>query len=148
MKVCSKCKISKSASKFGKDKNRPDGLQPRCKKCRKDHYNKVHDGSTTQKNNIINGRIRRSNWKAFMYSLIKDKECIVCGSDDYRVLEHHHRDPSMKFINISDCTTKGFNEHWKQVFIDEIDKCDVLCANCHRIHHYEDRNVVLDITEQ
>jgi hypothetical protein len=34
-KICSTCKIEKDASFFGKDKNRPDGLNPLCKDCKR-----------------------------------------------------------------------------------------------------------------
>lgn len=42
MKICTKCKIRKSKSCFGKHKNHKDGLRYACKKCRREHYKKYY----------------------------------------------------------------------------------------------------------
>ena len=55
-----------------------------------------------------------------------------CGISDWRVIEFHHRDPSQKERAISDMM--GWS--WEKIE-KEIAKCDPLCANCHRILHYE-----------
>lgn len=57
--------------------------------------------------------------------------CIKCGENDWRCLDFHHRDPKTKKFTIS-----GQN-HSKQALMEEIAKCDVLCANCHRKEHIE-----------
>ena len=64
----------------------------------------------------------------------KNKPCRDCGGvfPTY-VMDLHHRDASTKSFNISD--TLG--RHTKQDVIAELDKCDVLCSNCHRIRHYK-----------
>lgn len=58
--------------------------------------------------------------------------CKKCGFDKHpRALEFHHRDPATKFFEIASAITGiGF-----LVFLAEIEKCDVLCANCHAAHH-------------
>lgn len=43
MKTCSRCKEAKSKSEFGKDKSQKDGLQHRCKACRKESNNKYYE---------------------------------------------------------------------------------------------------------
>ncbi|MNT97520.1 hypothetical protein D3C72_2398630 [compost metagenome] len=45
-------------------------------------------------------------------------------------LEFHHRDPAQKDFTFSQVKLKNF-KHVK----DELDKCDLLCANCHREAH-------------
>ena len=56
-------------------------------------------------------------------------KCIRCGYNKYpEVLEFHHRDPSQKDFNVS---SKGHSRSWERVKA-EIEKCDLLCANCHR----------------
>ncbi|MGI8903204.1 MAG: hypothetical protein ACR2IP_06000 [Solirubrobacteraceae bacterium] len=49
-----------------------------------------------------------------------------CGETDPLILEFDHQEN--KLFNIS----KGLRDHNLQVVIDEIGKCDVVCANCHR----------------
>ncbi|MBI4447784.1 hypothetical protein HY643_02295 [Candidatus Woesearchaeota archaeon] len=64
--------------------------------------------------------------------------CKRCGYDKYpEVLEFHHRDPAQKDFNIS---KKGHCRSWKRVE-KEIKKCDLLCANCHREIHVENRRL-------
>jgi hypothetical protein len=42
-KTCSKCGVEKDVGEFGKNKSRKDGLQERCKSCRKEHYEANHE---------------------------------------------------------------------------------------------------------
>ncbi|MFA6022894.1 MAG: hypothetical protein WC781_02280 [Candidatus Pacearchaeota archaeon] len=61
-------------------------------------------------------------------------KCMKCGYSKYpEVLEFHHRNPLQKDFNIS---RKGHCRSWSRVKT-EIEKCDLLCANCHRETHVE-----------
>lgn len=62
--------------------------------------------------------------------LKEDRGCRLCGERDYRCLSFHHRDPREKFRNVSQMLSYS----WKRVQ-EEIDKCDVVCENCHRKCH-------------
>lgn len=63
-------------------------------------------------------------------------KCIRCGYNKYpEVLEFHHKDPSKKEFGIGQ---NGLTRSWKRVE-EEIKKCDLLCANCHREQHIESR---------
>ena len=58
--------------------------------------------------------------------------CKVCGYCQHpKALEFHHRNPSEKSFNIS-CAVTGLGI---VKLLHEMSKCDVLCANCHAIHH-------------
>lgn len=46
-------------------------------------------------------------------------------------LEFHHRDLTQKDFGIS---SRGYTRSWN-VVKQELDKCDILCANCHREVH-------------
>lgn len=59
------------------------------------------------------------------------KACLHCGFDDPRALDFHHRDPDTKEFQIS---TKAWQVSWARLLA-EVEKCDILCANCHRILH-------------
>lgn len=62
----------------------------------------------------------------------KGNRCERCGYDDcLEALEFHHADPSKKDFSIS---SKGYTRSWKRVQL-ELDKCVMLCANCHREVH-------------
>ena len=60
------------------------------------------------------------------------KACIQCGFSDVRAFVFHHRNPEAKTTEISIAYMKGWS--WKRT-LEEIEKCDLLCANCHAIKH-------------
>lgn len=74
---------------------------------------------------------RRIWWEKLKNSLA----CKRCGMADSRCLEFHHRDPATKLFNVS----KAAIACSMKVIMAEVEKCDVLCANCHRIIHWEER---------
>lgn len=61
---------------------------------------------------------------------MKGGKCKCCGFDKhYSALDFHHLDPSQKEFNLS-VTNNGWNKLLK-----EVDKCVLLCSNCHRMIH-------------
>jgi len=66
-------------------------------------------------------------------------KCRSCGIEDPRVLTFHHCDPTQKRMNVSDMSRRGWSIEQLKM---EIEKCEILCANCHLIEHYEDANGV------
>lgn len=54
------------------------------------------------------------------------------------VMDFDHRDPSLKKFELGDALSKVYSI---QLVLDEIAKCDVVCANCHRIRTYASREV-------
>ena len=61
--------------------------------------------------------------------------CIDCGTSDPRVLEFDHVRGEKEFI-LKAAKTKPLN-----IILAEIEKCDVVCANCHRIRTQERINL-------
>jgi len=62
----------------------------------------------------------------------KGGRCQICGySRCVEALEFHHPDPTKKDFGIS---KKGYTRSWEKVK-QEVDKCILLCANCHREFH-------------
>lgn len=60
--------------------------------------------------------------------------CQRCGWNKHPAgLDFHHRDPGEKEICVGYLMTKS----WERI-IAEMRKCDVLCANCHRVEHAEE----------
>ncbi len=59
----------------------------------------------------------------------KGGRCQLCGYDVYPgALDLHHLDPSTKEFGIG---AKGYTRSWEKVK-KELDKCILVCANCHR----------------
>jgi len=62
----------------------------------------------------------------------KGGKCILCEYDKcIQALEFHHRNDNEKVFGIS---AKGYTRAWKKV-VEELDKCVLVCANCHRELH-------------
>lgn len=65
----------------------------------------------------------------------KGGKCEKCGYNKCAAaLDFHHRDPTQKELNIG-----GKAQTWAWARIKaELDKCDLLCSNCHREVHWPD----------
>lgn len=62
--------------------------------------------------------------------------CVMCGFTpqnhvDYAVFDFHHRRPEEKSFRVQPGSNRTL-----EATLAELRKCDVLCANCHRRHHY------------
>lgn len=126
-KVCHVCKIEKAGRDFAKDGSNPDSRAHKCRECTKQYQDSRID--IIQKE----AKDRRTNpkgsrFKAFEY--LTKNGCAHCGESNPVVLEFHHLDPSTKIAGVA--TLVSNSKSWDIVKL-EIDKCIVLCANCHRI---------------
>jgi hypothetical protein len=73
--------------------------------------------------------------RQLLYWTLKCKfTCARCDEADPACLQFHHREPSAKEMNIGNAGRCSSPEK----LLAEIVKCDVLCDNCHRKHHYEE----------
>jgi len=97
-------------------------------------YIKVREQLTVEekrKNNIRYVNKRRKELK-IMSIEYKGGKCSNCGYNRcVRALDFHHLDPSKKNFTIA---SKGYTRSWKKVK-EELDKCVLVCANCHREIH-------------
>ena len=77
----------------------------------------------------VNRRRRELKVKAVEY---KGGKCERCGYDKYvGALQFHHLDPAEKDFGIGH---RGYTASWDKVKA-ELDKCAILCANCHAEEH-------------
>jgi len=80
------------------------------------------------KNNVVLYR-KRLKQRAVDY---KGGSCNLCGYNRcVEALQFHHRDPDQKDFGIA---KSGRCHTWEKVQ-EELDKCDMLCANCHAETH-------------
>lgn len=77
-------------------------------------------------------KARVEELKAKLKEYKQGKSCEFCGENHPACLEFHHKDPSTKTLEVSKASRYGWA--WKQV-LEEIAKCIILCANCHRKWH-------------
>jgi hypothetical protein len=60
-------------------------------------------------------------------------KCNRCPENHPACLEFHHTDPTIKEGNVGESIRKWSTKR----LLAEIEKCEVLCANCHRKEHYK-----------
>ena len=77
---------------------------------------------------------RKAEIRDIVTEIKKQSTCAKCGFSDYRALQFHHRDGQDKKFNIGQVKVSGAGE---KRLMEEIAKCDILCANCHSILHHE-----------
>ena len=135
MKICSKCHLVKPESAyFVKDKV-TGRLHAQCKACYKahrqtyyaEHYAKYKE-AYRQRAKLLRLQ-QREEFRHNMLQYLSNKHCIECKESDVRVLELDHIDPKQKQFSISQAVRLGHK--WNEV-LTELEKCQVLCANCHK----------------
>lgn len=62
--------------------------------------------------------------------------CTDCGENHPATLDFHHVIHDKNHRKVNDLVSDG---HAKPRIMEEIKKCVVLCSNCHRKHHHEER---------
>jgi hypothetical protein len=81
-------------------------------------------------------RKRRKDRRAWFDEIVNKLSCVKCGENHPGCLDFHHRDPGTKDGAIGHMLNDFTS---KELILAEMKKCDVLCANCHRKHHHEER---------
>jgi hypothetical protein len=81
-----------------------------------------------------NARLTRI--KAFLLEYKQSHPCMHCGESHPGCLDFHHRNPDEKELALAEAVQRSWGI--KRITV-ELAKCDVLCANCHRKHHWEER---------
>ena len=123
MKTCKHCHESKDISHFVKNGYSRKGTpmyKPICKEC----YPKVETD-----------RFREYVHEFYKTPGVHTWECSECGFEGHPVsFDCHHRDPSTKSFGLSEARRGSYS---KKRILDELEKCELLCANCHRLEHAE-----------
>lgn len=98
-----------------------------------------YDSSLTRKQKIViavTAKRKKLKIQAIEY---KGGCCELCGYNKFvGALDFHHKDPKTKEFSIS---SKGYTRSWGKVK-EELDKCVLLCSNCHREIHYN-KNLII-----
>lgn len=128
-KICALCHKTKEVSEFSLRSQSKDGRQSWCKTC----ANKRRLEYYRQNPERTRGNARKSveRNKAFIRGYLATHPCVDCGYNDIRALDFDHV-RGQKRNEVSALVTKGCS---LKAIEEEINKCEVRCANCHRIRH-------------
>lgn len=127
MKTCSKCNELKPLSDFGK---RRKGTQAYCKDCNKEYKRRHYQSNASlYKKKSRDYKIDLNN----QIQKLKEVPCADCGKQyHFCAMDFDHLEN--KEFGISQATTLGKS---LPKIMNEIAKCEVVCAVCHRIRSFK-----------
>jgi len=129
-----------------------NALTPEQKKAKRKEYNDRYKAKNPEKlkesirlykeKNKVSIRKKASKWQKEKGRLNKIKAieykggvCLDCNTVyPPCCYDFHHLDPLIKDSTIAQIMGRDFNN-----IIPELEKCVLLCANCHRIRHFNER---------
>lgn len=118
-KICKKCKSKYTLKWFNKNKDKAH--------LRNKEYHKLNKDKIKQRHTI---RIEKNKLDFINY---KGGKCKICGYNKcVASLEFHHINPDDKDNKLM----KQISTRSLEIAKVELDKCDLLCSNCHREIHY------------
>lgn len=138
MKACATCGQEKEEEQFYwryKDKGIRWGTCKTCQKKQKKRWYEKHGKAHREKVNERQRDLVAKNRK-FIWNYLLRHPCVDCGESNPIVLEFDHvrgekRDSISRLIG---------DKYSLKVIMEEVDKCVVRCANCHRIKTAERGN--------
>jgi hypothetical protein len=131
VKLCTGCGRVRPIAEYAV-KNKGRGTRAAwCRACRsaygKNHYQRNRDKYLAKAKRRRHRE--RDNYWAWLMRYLQCHPCVDCGETDPVLLQFDHRDGTEKLDTIGALLS---GSSWA-TFLAEVAKCDVRCANCHRV---------------
>jgi hypothetical protein len=127
MKICTKCGGKKDTEQFQLVNKTTGRRRADCLEChnavKREHY---RNNPERYRQSVKDKRIKN---REYVKSILLKTKCMDCSNDDWRVLEFDHV-RGTKVTNVSTMIDQMYSLKKIQ---DEIEKCDIVCRNCHVI---------------
>jgi len=136
MQYCSGCQETKPIEDFSWKNKSAGKRQTKCKHCHS-KYVASHYQSNKQVYIDRAASSRAQYYKRnrnFLNDYKSNLKCFECGETHLATLDFHHTDPTGKEFGVANFGGKSITK-----IKDEIKKCIVLCANCHRKLHWNEK---------
>ena len=120
-------------SEFHKHAKRADGLQVYCKSCRAviDHERYLRQHGARTRRRVFAANRANANW---MRELKSGRPCADCGRTfPPEVMQWDHLPGTRKLGNLS----THFRGRSRAAILEELAKCELVCANCHAMRTFE-----------
>jgi hypothetical protein len=129
MKRCATCGEWKTEDSFNWRYKALGIRHPTCRDCHKEYRRSWYeDHKETHLQNVQERKVSaRQDARQYVLDYLSTHPCSACGESDPAVLDFHHLGGKDKEISV--LISGGYSLAKIQ---EEIDKCAVLCANCHR----------------
>lgn len=143
-KICSKCKRELPLDNFRWKVKSQGKKHSQCKECQS-KSEKKHYRENIERQQAVRERAnfqKQANVEYVEYR--KECGCQKCGEKRKFALDFHHINPEEKEDKIAQMISNNYSlDRVKE----EMKKCIVLCANCHREFHYLEHNNGITIEE-
>lgn len=132
-RLCKTCRELKPLTDYYKRARYAGGVLPNCIDCARRRTQELWKGKSSAYRKEVRARAaaqKRKNTRINNANILKlfTTGCVDCSTTDPRVLEFDHVRGQKRF----DIALKRTCLTWKKLKV-EIDKCDVVCANCHKL---------------
>jgi len=128
-KLCSKCRVLKPVVEFHRFRS---GRQAWCKHCRREY-----DAEYWRRTRIHRLRLRKKHRRklvAWYRALKEGTPCSDCGGVfHHAAMQWDHLPGTTKRREVSNMVLTGFR---RETILDEIAKCELVCANCHAVRTF------------
>lgn len=143
MKICTKCKRELSLDNF-RWKNKSLGKKhSQCKDCQKKQEKQHYQECLQRKQSVLDTAIAQKIRNTLIVNEFKKCGCQKCGEVKEYLLDCHHIKTEEKINNICNMIKSASEKTLKL----ELEKCIVLCANCHREFHYLEKEMGISIED-
>ncbi len=135
MKRCTICKVEKPIVEFNRKQAAKDGLQPQCKECGKALSKERYRTNKSQHRTQVKANKKRyiERNKQYVRELREAALCADCGENPhFAAMDFDHLDDKIDCVSSMVLTPVSMKK-----LKAEIDKCEIVCSNCHRIRTYE-----------
>lgn len=131
-KACTKCGETKALTEYH-NRDGVLGKAPRCKPCVAEYKAIRYHDSSDGESQRDRSRRAHAEYKAWLWAQ-KDKPCMDCGIKYHPVaMDFDHLPGSVKLFEVA--AYAGTRR--RELIIAEMAKCELVCANCHRVRTYE-----------
>lgn len=143
LKKCTKCQRELPLDNF-RWKNKSEGRRhAQCKECQRAQEKQHYQESRERRESVRMTADYQKSTNMYLVNKARQVGCKKCGEKRLYVLDFHHRNSDEKIETINHMIKSAS----AQILQRELEKCDVLCANCHREFHYLNLHSQIDYEE-
>ena len=130
VRICKVCDTLRLLENFTNSPGCKHGKTHTCKLCMAVNSKKHYEDNKPHKLELVN--IRNRQRKIDAVKLLGGR-CQDCGGEYYPCVYDFHHIDGIKDMNPSKALTKSWDNA-----VEELKKCVLLCANCHRMRHFKE----------
>lgn len=142
-KICTKCNRELPIESFRWKNKAENRRHSQCKECQRAQEKIYYQENIARKESVLNTTNAQRERNINIVNQFKMCGCAKCGEKRLHLLDCHHINPNEKIKDIN----KMLNSASAKTLELELNKCIVLCSNCHRDFHYQEKNQNITLEE-